>query len=86
MLSCKNSERRVRSLFVILPGSGSSALISADDHRLLIAKNGRSCDDALPDVCFVRDVKHDVFHYALHDRSQAARAGILAHGELRDLS
>ena len=57
-----------------------------DVHRLVLAEDSGFCDDALCDVFLVREVEHDVFHHALHDRAQAAGAGVLAHCDLGDLA
>ena len=57
-----------------------------DVHRLVLAEDSGFCDDALCDIFFVREVEHDVFHHALHDRAEAAGAGVLAHGDAGDLA
>ncbi len=61
-------------------------MFSEDVHGLVLAEDSGFCDDALCDVFFVREVEHDVFHDTLHDRAEAARASVLAHGDAGDLA
>lgn len=68
------------------PGSGTSEIMFPEDvHGLVLAEDSGFCDDTLCDVFLVREVEHDVFHHAFHDRAEAARAGVLAHGGSGDL-
>ena len=57
-----------------------------DVHGLVLAEDSGFCDDTLCDVFLVREVEHDVFHHTLHDRTEAAGAGVLAHGDAGDLA